>query len=94
LNQPYQFPTTRFVTNTLWRQWWKMLSELIEIARALLKGDLQHAAVETGDLKQVSETMHHILARKGADVELAMQEVVDKNRDRGYYPEPTETVTL
>jgi len=81
----YQFPRTRFIRNGLWRQWWHLLSEVLEVGLALFKGDLQHAAVETGDVKHVSETMHHILAGRGADVELAMESVLQKNRARGYY---------
>lgn len=85
MKDPYQFPTTIFVKNTLWRQWWHLLSEVVEVGVALLKGDMQHAAVETGDVKQISETMHHILAGKGADVSAAMDSVERKNRARGYY---------
>jgi hypothetical protein len=81
----YQFPATRFVSNTLWRQWWHMLSEVVEVGKALLCGDLQHAATETWDVKQSSETMHRILAGKGADIELAQDEIINNNWERGYY---------
>lgn len=87
MKDPYQFPKTRFVSNSPWRQWWHLVSEVIELGVALLKKDLQHAAVETGDIKQISETMHHILAGLGADVQLAMSTVLDKNEERGYYAE-------
>ena len=84
----YQFPATRFVKNTLWRQWWHLLSEVIEIGRALLAGKLQHAAAETWDAKQSSETLHRILAGKGADVQLAQDTVIGNNEERGYYESP------
>lgn len=81
----YQFPPTRFVSNSLWRQWWHLLSEVLEIGKALLVGNLQHAAAETWDVKQSSETMHRILAGKGADVEMARNTVEGNNSERGYY---------
>lgn len=82
----YQFPAARFVSNTLWRQWWHLLSEVIEIGRALLTGDLQHAAAEVWDVKQSSETLHRILSGRGADVEMARETIVTNNLDRVYYP--------
>lgn len=81
----YQFPTTRFINNSLWRQWRHLLSEVIEIGLALAKGDLQHAALETCDAKQCAETLHHILAGRGADIADAFAAMVDKNDRRGYY---------
>ena len=84
----YQFPATRFVSNSPWRQWWHLLSEVIEIGRALLRGDLQHAAAEAWDVKQSAETLQRILAGKGADVEMAREEVESGCRERGYYEVP------
>lgn len=81
----YQFPRTRFIRNSLWRQWWHLLSEVLEIGLALLKGDVQHASVETWDVKQCAETLHHILAGRGADVEAAREAMETKNDVRGYY---------
>lgn len=83
----YQFPTTKFVSNSPWRQWWHLLSEVIEIAAALLTGNLQHAARETWDVKQSCETMHHILSGKGADIDMAREEVICNNLERSYYEE-------
>ena len=83
--QLYQFPATRFVSNSIWRQWWHMLSEVIEIGGALLTGNIQHAAAETWDVKQSSETLHRILSGKGADVDLARDTVISNNQERGYY---------
>ena len=81
----YQFPATRFVSNSPWRQWWHLLSEVLEIGRALLSDDLQHAAAETWDVKQSSETLHRILSGRGVDVEMARQTIVINNLDRSYY---------
>lgn len=81
----YQFPATRFVSNGLWRQWWHLLSEVIEIGKAIASGNLQHAAAEVWDVKQSSETLHRILAGRGVDVEMARDEIVNNNRSRGYY---------
>ena len=83
----YQFPPTRFVSNSLWRQWWHLFSEVIEVGRALLVGNIQHAAQEAWDVKQSSETLHRILSGLGADVELARERVEDGCRERGYYDE-------
>lgn len=81
----YQFPTTRFVTNSPWRQWWHLLSEVLEVGFDLLTGNLQHAATEAWDVKQSTETLHRILSGQGADVEAARTTVISNNQDRGYY---------
>lgn len=81
----YQFPATRFVSNSPWRQWWNLLSEVLEVGRALLTGNIQHAATKTWDVKQSSETLHRILAGRGADVGLAREEMVSNNLEREYY---------
>lgn len=81
----YQFPATRFVSNSLWRQWWHLLSEVFEIGKALLTGNLQHAAAEAWDVKQSTETLHHILSGLGADIELARDTIIGNNQERGYY---------
>lgn len=81
----YQFPLTRFVSNTPWRQWWHLLSEVIEVGKALLSGDLQHAATEIWDVKQSSETMHRILSGKGVDVDMSRETVLGNNVKRDYY---------
>lgn len=81
----YQFPATKYVTNSPWRQWWHLLSEVLEVGRALLRGDLQHAATEAWDVKHSSETLHRILAGRGCDVEMAREEVTANNLERGYY---------
>lgn len=81
----YQFPATKFVSNSPWRQWLHMLSEVLEVGFALLRGDLQHAATEAWDVKQSTETLHRILSGRGADVEMAREEVIGNNIERSYY---------
>lgn len=81
----YHFPATRFAVNSPWRQWRHLVSEVYEIGLALLRGDLQHAATETWDARHSAETLHRILAGKGADVEMAREEVLSNNLERGYY---------
>ena len=81
----YQFPPTRFVTNSLWRQWWNILSEVMEIGFALLSGDLQHAMAESWDVSQSLETFRHIGEGQGADNMLARQTVISNNIERDYY---------
>lgn len=81
----YQFPATRFVSNSPWRQWRHLLSEVIEVGLALLRGDIQHAATEAWDVKQSTETLHRILSGQGADIGLARVEVMGNNLERGYY---------
>ena len=81
----YQFPATKFVSNTHWRQWRHLLSEVIEIGWALLRGDFQHAATETWDARHSAETLHRILEGKGVDVTMAREEVLSNNLERGYY---------
>ena len=81
----YQFPATRFVSNSPWRQWWHLLSEVIEIGLALLIGNLQHATAETWDTKQSAETMHRILSGLGADVAMARETVLNNCETRDYY---------
>lgn len=81
----YQFPATKFVSNSPWRQWWHLFSEVIEIGMALLTGNIQHAAAETWDAKQSAETMHRILSGRGADVAIAREHIISNNLERGYY---------
>jgi len=81
----YQFPATKFVTNSPWRQWWHLLSEVVEIGFALLRGDLQHAATEAEDVGCSKETFQRILSGLGADIEMAREEVIAGHIERGYY---------
>lgn len=85
----YQYPPTRFIQNTLWRQWWHLFSEVIELGRAIIAahfaGNWQHAARESEDVGQSNETMKRILAERGADIALARVEVISGCLERGYY---------
>ena len=81
----YQFPPTKFTGNTLWRQWWHLLSEVIEVGFALWRGNIQHAAAEAWDIKHSTETFHRILEMKGANIRIAMQVVTENNLRRRYY---------
>ena len=85
LNAAYQFPATRFTRNSHWRQWWHLVSEVLEVGRALLAGDLQHAAAELWDVKHSSETLHRIMEQRQVDVEVAQSKVLSNNKKRGYY---------
>jgi hypothetical protein len=81
----YQFPATRFVSNSLWCQWWHLLSEVLEIGWELLVGNLQRAANESWDASQSNETLRRILSGQGADIEMAREQVVKGCQERGYY---------
>lgn len=85
----YQFPATRFVSNSLWRQWWHLFSEVIELGLALaaahFTGDLQHVAREAEDVSQSDETFKRILSGKGVDIAMAREEVISGCLERGYY---------
>lgn len=81
----YQFPATKFVKNTLARQWWHLLTEVLELGLDLWKGRLQHAAAEAWDVKHSTETLQRILQGKGADVRMAQEHVISNNLERGYY---------
>jgi hypothetical protein len=62
-----------------------MLSEVLEVGFALLRGDLQHAAHETIDVQVSGETMTRILSGQGADIQMAREEVIAGHIERGYY---------
>ena len=85
----FLYPATRFVSNSLWRQWWHLLSEVIELGRALawcrVTGNMQHVARESEDVTQSNETFKRILAGNGVDIELARHEVIVGCLERGYY---------
>ena len=84
----YQFPRSKFAdSNTIWKQFWHMASELFEVFRALLRRDYYHAAKEMADLKHSTETGEHILEEQyRVDVKAATKEVIRGNICRGYYP--------
>ena len=84
-NDLYQFPATRFISNTPWQQWRHLFSEVMEIAWALICNNYQHAAAESWDVKHSAETLQRILSGHGADIEMARENVISNNMERGYY---------
>lgn len=85
MNDLYQFPPTRFVSNSLWSQWWHLFSEVLELGVALLFRNWQHAMREAEDVSQSDETLKRILSGKGADLALAREQVITGCLERGYY---------
>ena len=81
----YQFPETKFTRNGIWRQYFHLLSEVLEVGLALLKRDKSHAIMEIWDVKHSCETMHRILDSKGQIVYMCKGDVIDNNCRRGYY---------
>jgi hypothetical protein len=82
----YQFPASRFTTNSAARQWFHLLSEVLEVGWELLRGNVKGATMETWDCKHSAETLHRILeARHGALVDVARIRVLSGNVGRGYY---------
>lgn len=82
----YQFPRSTFADkNTAWRQWWHLLSEVLEVGVELFRGNLKGATMETWDVKHSAETLHRILERDGALVDVARARVLKGNHARGYY---------
>ena len=66
----YQFPVTRFVCLSPWRQWWSLLGVVLRGGIALLRGDLQQGVTELWRVKLAVETLQRILSGRGADVPL------------------------
>lgn len=81
----YQFPATHHVSNSPWRQWFHLMSEVIEIALALLVGNIQQAAVKTWYVKRSMEIFHRILSGRGADIELAREEIEGNDSELKYH---------
>lgn len=80
-----QFPETIFVKSmTIDDQCLHVVSEAIEAAR---EDDPFKKAMELYDTIHSSETGLQILEDQfGVDLDHAKQEVIEKNRKRGYYP--------
>jgi hypothetical protein len=88
----YQFPRTIFVSrNSLWRQWWHLLSEVLEIGKGIWLSrktplDYNHIAREAWDVKHSAESLLRILEQKnGVDVIGLQGSVLVGNLERGYY---------
>lgn len=84
----FTFPAARFVSNSLFAQITHLESEMNEVTEAYYTpGGIKHLAEELCDLIHSSETALRILAdRYDIDVLVAMADVIEKNRRRGYYP--------
>lgn len=66
----------------------KVVEEAVEAQRAVFEWKFHEAAVEAMDVIHASETLLRLLeGRLGADLDAAYEEVVAKNRARGYYGE-------
>jgi len=89
----YNFPATKFVkTNTIQQQIEHVLSEAQEVKDAFEAaqngtGSVEHLDIELGDLYHSLESLFRIKARIDGkpDVTLVLQQVFDKNDERGYY---------
>lgn len=88
----YLFPRTRFVDESgIFRQLLHMASEIIEIIKALLCGNLEHAIHEAYDLIGSTETLIRKIVKRawtrGVPVNPTMIkiDVEKKNQSRGYY---------
>jgi hypothetical protein len=92
----YRFPETRFSrTNTIRQQYFHLVSEVLELGRALFRAwlrdrlfkvkDYSHAARESHDVIQSDESLQRLIECEGADIDLARRVVVEGCRFRGYY---------
>ena len=73
---------------------WTLTQQLLKIQEELdetLQASGENYIEEIGDLLHAFWVFIRILQREGIDAYTAVERVVDKNRARGYYDEPTET---
>jgi NTP pyrophosphatase (non-canonical NTP hydrolase) len=82
-----RFPRTKFVdSNPLVTQIQHVSSEVHEAYNAGCDESLERTAEELFDVIHSAETALRILQeRHGVDIEAVGRQVVDKNRERGYY---------
>lgn len=84
-------PCLKYAGNSVWKQLWHILSELLEVAVALLKKDYQHAAEELGDVQVSSETLLYIIGYESPSERNHLRNLVDrKNAARGYHEEASK----
>ncbi len=89
----YNFPAVKFIqTNTIQQQIEHVLSEAREVKDAFEAcqnetGSVEHLELELGDLYHSMESLFRIKAKQdgAACVTLLLQQVFDKNDERGYY---------
>lgn len=83
----YRFPEMARIPD-LDDQTVKVVEEAVETQRAVFEWKFHEAAVEAMDVIHAAETLLRFLdGRLGADLDAAYEEVVAKNRARGYYEE-------
>ena len=85
----YQFPAIRegIRPRSMRGQTQKIMEELGEVQLELLipDPDLAAAAFEAANVLHAAETLLRMLEAEGVDVDAAILETVEKNRERGYY---------
>jgi hypothetical protein len=94
----YLFPKTRFAeTNTLDEQQQHILSEADEVRNSIINAEpAQRTTEEVIDTWHSIETYIRILEKEyGIERVLeAIDQVVKKNDERGYYQQPTPTIQI
>jgi hypothetical protein len=83
----YTFAPTRFAkTNSLWQQYFHIVSEVFELGIALLKKDMPHVGRESMDVRCSTETFQRILAdQENINIGKSLAEVRRGHNERGYY---------
>lgn len=90
----YLFPESKFVTNSIYKQFYCMCSEVFEVFKALPKAiytsDFDHVVVELFDVIHATETLIRVIFyRFGFKIVkspyMFKMDVVKKNEVRGYY---------
>ena len=82
----YRFPESRFTSNSIPKQFFAVLSECFEVAKAFVCRDWQHMIVECYDVIHTTETLIRIIVIKyNVSALLARKTVRLKNEMRGYY---------
>jgi hypothetical protein len=86
----YTFTETRFArTNTPWKQYFHIVSEVIELGMALFRKDKRAIGRESWDVRCSTETFQRIVAAAGTadgvDIAEAREEVIAGHRERKYY---------
>lgn len=79
-------PCLSYAQNSIWTQLLHVLSELLEVVTALVKGDRAHAAEELADVQVACETALYILGYTCPDERNHIRNMVDrKNAIRNYH---------
>lgn len=80
-------PRTKFAdTNSLWRQYFHLVSEVWEVGKALISRNYCDVGEELVDVQISAHTMRHILnEKKLAPMDACEWHVIRKGQVRGYY---------